>query len=202
MASPVVIVGVGALGSHLALLLRNIPNPIRVVDFDRIEQKNVLSQFHTKLGVGRNKVQGLQQAMLGMFGTKMEAIPHKLTPDNADAILGGAALVCDCTDSYEARQTIINYVKSKGIPCLHGAMSAGGTVGQVAWTEHFTPDKDNPDDPGGGATCEDGRNLPFHGLVSSWLAILAQRFLGKGEKRSFLILPTSVVYLAGESLKP
>ena len=146
MKPPIVIVGVGALGSHLGLLLRNWAcpvglYPIRVCDFDRVEKKNVMSQFHTTMGVGRNKAQAFQQALQGMFGVRVEAIPHRLTSDNAEALLGGAALVIDCTDNAEARRVIQGFVKPMGIPCLHGCLGAEGTIGRVVWTEQFKPDE-------------------------------------------------------------
>jgi len=128
---PVIIVGAGALGSHVILCGRNWPNPIRVVDFDRVEMKNTQAQFHSRMGMSRNKVQALQQAMQGMWGLKIEGIPHKLTLDNVGTVLGDAALVLDCTDNIEARQTIQGYVRAKGIPCLHGALSADGSFGRI-----------------------------------------------------------------------
>src|SRR5690606_29175647 len=86
----VVVVGVGALGSHVVQLGRSLPVQWKVIDDDRIEAKNLLAQFHTRLGVGKNKAQALQQAMQGMFGVKIEAIPHRLTADNTEALLGDA----------------------------------------------------------------------------------------------------------------
>ena len=76
--SKLVIVGVGALGSHLALLLRNAGVPLVLVDFDRVEAKNTMSQFHTRMGLGRNKAQALQQSLKGLFGLDATAIPHRL----------------------------------------------------------------------------------------------------------------------------
>ena len=58
----IVIVGVGALGSHLVLLGRNWSARFVVIDDDRVEQKNTQSQFHSRMGVGRNKAQAMQQA--------------------------------------------------------------------------------------------------------------------------------------------
>ena len=76
--STVVIVGVGALGSHLVLLARNWSAKLKLVDFDRVEQKNTQAQFHSKMGLGRNKAQALGQAMQGMFGLKVDSLPRKL----------------------------------------------------------------------------------------------------------------------------
>jgi len=196
MKPPIVIVGVGALGSHLGLLLRNWAcpvglYPIRVCDFDRVEKKNVMSQFHTTMGVGRNKAQAFQQALQGMFGVRVEAIPHRLTSDNAEALLGGAALVIDCTDNAEARRVIQGFVKPMGIPCLHGCLGAEGTIGRVVWTEQFKPDEAGE----GQATCENGEHLPFIGMVSSYLAQAAQRFFKTGERWAFQVLPDKVLRL-------
>lgn len=190
---PVVIVGVGALGSHVALFARNWRNALVLVDFDRIEQKNTAAQFHTVMGRGRNKAQALQQAMQGMWANKPAAIPYKLSKDNVEQLLGHAALVIDCTDNAEARRLIQGYVKAKGIPCLHGALSADGSLGRIVWTEHFTLDEEGAQ---GQATCEDGENLPFHGLVGAQLAIVAQRFLKTGERRSWQMVPTGIVRIA------
>lgn len=196
MKPPIVIVGVGALGSHLGLLLRNwaYPTglyPIRVCDFDRVEKKNVMSQFHTTMGVGRNKAQAFQQALHGMFASRVEAFPHKLTLDNVTTLLGGAALVIDCTDNAEARRVIQGFVKPMKIPCLHGCLGADGTIGRVVWTDQFKPDEAGE----GQATCENGEHLPFIGMVSSYLAQAAQRFLKTGERWAFQVLPDKVIRL-------
>ena len=58
-----VVVGTGALGSHAVLFLRNVDATLRLIDFDRVEQRNTASQFHAKGSVGKLKVQSLQQSM-------------------------------------------------------------------------------------------------------------------------------------------
>lgn len=190
--SKIVIIGVGALGSHTALFLRNIPG-IRVCDMDRIESKNILSQFHTAMGKGKNKAQAFQQALQGLFGIKVEANTNRLTRENAAAILGGADLVIDCTDNAEARRVIQGYVRTCRIPCLHGALAATGDFARIMWDEHFVLDEEGVV---GQATCEDGENLPFHGVVGSQMALVAQQFLKTGKKRSLQVTPTSVLRLA------
>ena len=192
MAKKIVIVGVGALGSHLALFARNLGD-LKVVDMDKIESKNILSQFHTNMAKGRNKAQAIQQAFQGLFGIKVDTNTNRLTKDNAKVILSGADLVIDCTDNAEARYVIRDFVRAAGVPCLHGALNADGNFARVVWDEHFVADVEGTP---GQATCEDGVNLPFHGLAGSYLAIVAQIFLATGKKMSFQILPTAVVRLA------
>jgi adenylyltransferase/sulfurtransferase len=180
----VVVVGAGALGSHFALLIRNHVD-LKVVDFDRVEAKNAMSQLHPLNSVGKNKALALQQTLKFLYGLKVEAIPHKLVPNNVREILEFADLVVDCVDNGEARRLIQGFCKMEKIPCLHGALAAGGQFGQVCWTEGFQAD----DAPAGAATCEDGEHLPFIATVSSLLALCVQGFVRKGEKRSFLVFP-------------
>lgn len=194
----VIIVGVGALGSHLVQFLRNEAN-LFVIDFDRIEAKNVLSQFHGKPGTGKSKVAALQQAMNFMWGVKVDGAGTKLVDNNVEALLGRdfkwpvgiarkADLVVDCLDNGEARRLVQGYVRQHNIPCLHGALAADGRFGRVIWDEHFVID----DATAGAATCEDGLHLPFIALVSSYLARSAQVFLNTTKKQGWSIAPTRV----------
>lgn len=189
----IVIVGVGALGSHLTLFARNWKGPLRIVDFDKVEQKNTQSQFHSKMGLRRNKAQAIQQSLQGLFGVKVDIIPHKLTDDNTDALLSGASLVIDCTDNAAARQTIQKFVRANNIPCLHGCLDAAGEFGRVVWDEYFVADVEGQE---GQATCEDGEALPFFALVAAQTAVIAQKFLDSGEKRSVQISPVGIMRLA------
>lgn len=189
----VVIIGVGALGSHVVLLARNWKSSLRIVDFDRIETKNTQSQFHSKMGLGKNKAQALQQALQGLFGIKVDAVPHKLVDDNTGAVLSEAALVIDCTDNAAARRVIQKHVRKHGIPCLHGALSADGIFGRIVWDEIFVLDEEGKE---GQATCEDGEQLPMFALAAAQIAVTAQRFLKDGTKQSFQVMPTGIVRLA------
>jgi molybdopterin/thiamine biosynthesis adenylyltransferase len=191
----ITIVGAGALGSHVALFLRNLHYDLKVVDFDKVEQKNLRSQFHTKLGLRRNKAQALAQAMQGMFGTKVESVPHKLSEDNAntDAILQDSLLVIDCTDNIKTRQLIQGYCLHVDCRCLHGALSADGTFGRIMWAEEFTPDAEGEE---GEATCEDGEALPFFALAASVMAGEVQSFLKTGKQRSFQVTPGCITRLS------
>lgn len=185
MTKLIVIVGVGALGSHVVQFLRSTAATLRVIDFDRVEQKNVLSQFHGKPSVGKAKVVALQQTMQFLFATKIETIPHKLVEDNAATLLGKADLVIDCLDNGEARRLVQAFVRRANVACVHGALAADGGFGRVVWDEHFVVD----DATGDGATCEDGEHLPFIGIVSAYLARSAQEYMKSGRKVSLQIAP-------------
>ena len=178
----IVIVGVGALGSHVALLLRNV-GQITIIDFDTIETKNVLSQMHAKTNLRKNKALAFQQTVNFLFGTKVDAIPHKLTKDNTTQLLKDATLVIDCVDNAEARTLIQTYVRAQKIACLHGALAPAATpFGLVQWDESFIIDSEAGM---GGATCEDGAQLPFIVTVAGFIAQAAQTYLTSSKKHGF-----------------
>jgi len=192
----VAIVGVGALGSHVVQFARNWKAHLVVIDHDRVEAKNIASQFHSHMGSGKQKAKALEASMSGLFRRPIAAFPVKLEGYNVSPLLKDVDLVIDCTDNLEARLLLQEYVKEHiyrhAIPCLHGCLSAAGDVARVIWTEHFTPD---PEGETGQATCEDGENLWFHGMAGAALAGVAQRFLADGKKMSFQITPTSFIRL-------
>ena len=120
----ILIVGVGALGSHVVQFCRSLGVNIRIVDFDRVEQKNVLSQFHGKPSVGKLKTEAVKGTMAFLFGMKVEVIPHKLTKDNDDQLLGKADLIVDCLDNGAARRLVQGFARRSHTPCIHGAMAS------------------------------------------------------------------------------
>jgi molybdopterin/thiamine biosynthesis adenylyltransferase len=179
MKKTITIVGVGALGSHVLLFLRNIDANFRVIDFDRIEQKNILSQFHGKPGLGRNKVQALEQLMNYLWGVKITAISCELNSLNDNVLLSKSDLIIDCLDNAEARHLVQNFARRTNTPCLHGALDASGTFGRVIWDESFIIDEDGAM---GAPTCEGGENLPFIAMVASHMARAIQVFLSSDKK--------------------
>lgn len=184
----VAIVGVGALGSHVAMLLRN-EAVLKVIDDDRVEQKNVLAQFHGKTGVGKSKTSSLSGTMQLLWGSRLSCVPHRLTSENDDQLLGSPRpdLIVDCLDNGASRRIVQGFARRSGVPCLHGALAPGGQFGRAVWDSEFTVD----DEAGlGAATCEGGEHLPFIALVSSYVALAAQRFLRDGIKRGFSVYET------------
>ncbi len=186
----VVIVGVGALGSHLVPLLRNCAKIVVAWDFDKIEAKNLMSQFHATTGLGKNKAVALQQSVNFLFKQKIGAVPHRLEEGNKDLLRNYHAsrldLVVDCVDNAATREVIQRYVRAEGVPCLHGALAENGEFGRVVWDEDFVIDSEAGL---GAATCEDGQHLPFISIVSSYLASSVQTFLDTGKKVGYSISP-------------
>jgi len=184
----ITVIGVGALGSHLVQALRNEDVVIKIIDFDRVEMKNVASQFHFKGSVGKKKVEALKQAMQFCYGRKVEIVRNKLTADNVEQLLGDADLLVDCLDNGEGRRLIQAFAHARGVECIHGALAADGGYGRVIWTESFVAD----DGATGESTCEDGEFLPFIEVVSSYLALAIQQYLRQDRKIGFSISPAGV----------
>lgn len=182
----ITVVGLGALGSHLIEFGRNLPVEFIGIDFDRVETKNLQSQFHSKMGVGRNKAQSIQQAMKGLYGMNVKGVPHKLTEQNTDALLAGSDVVVDCLDNAASRHIVQTFVREMDIPCLHGALAADGQFGSVLWDEMFRIDSEDVE---GQATCEGGEFLWFIVEVAATMVQVLQAYLNEGKKLNFHIHP-------------
>jgi len=188
----ITIVGAGALGSHMTLLLRNVDSPMQIVDFDKVEQKNVQAQFHTKMTLGRNKALSLQKSMQGMFGLKLKAVPNMLRAGNISEIFRDTHLILDCTDNIKTRLLIKEFADHHNMHCLHACLAADGAFARIIWSEDFVPDAESEE---GEATCEGGEHLPFYGMVASLAAGVVQMFLKNGKKMGFQLSPTSIMRL-------
>jgi len=186
----IIVVGVGALGSHVVQFVRSIPQiALTVIDDDRVEQKNVSSQFHPKQAVGRGKVLALQQTMSFLFSRRMVTVPHRLTSDNVETLLKDADLLVDCLDNAEARGLVQRYARRHEVACVHGALAADGSFGRVIWDGQFHIDQE----PGEGApTCENGEHLPFIAATAAHLALAIQRHLDDGAEVGFTLHPGGV----------
>ena len=188
----VVVVGVGALGSHVVQLGRSLPVEWKVIDFDRIEAKNLLAQFHTRMGMGKNKAQALQQLMQGLFGVKIDAVPHRLTADNTEALLGDAKLVVDCLDNAEGRTLVQQFVRAHDIACVHGALAPDGELGRVVWDHLFVIDSEATP---GQETCEGGEHLAFIAQTAATLTQAIALYVGDRRQVSTQLMPSQSMVL-------
>lgn len=186
----VTVVGVGALGSHLVQAIRNEKIDIKVLDFDRVESKNVMSQFYGKPSVGKLKVDGLKSTMDFLFKRAIATGSAKVVQDNIEVLIAKSGnLVVDALDNAASRVLVQQYVRRHGIPCVHGALAPDGQFGRVVWDDKFVIDSEVGV---GGATCEDGVHLPFITLTSALLARAVQVFIVTGRRVGYEITPSSV----------
>jgi molybdopterin/thiamine biosynthesis adenylyltransferase len=176
--------GAGALGSTAVTLCRTLPAKLSIVDFDRVESKNLLSQAFTRQAVGRNKAEALKLQLRTFYGVDATAYPVRLTAGNVATVAAGADLLVDCFDNAASRLVVRTFATAAGVPSVHAGLAADGTFGLVRWGERFAPDE--ADEPGQ-ATCVDGEHLPFIGLVAARLATVVARFVRTGERDDSLV---------------
>jgi hypothetical protein len=176
--------GVGALGSNAVVLCRNLPAELRLIDFDRVESKNLLTQAFTKPSVGKNKAEALKLQLANYHGVKSEAFGVRLEATNVESLCAPADLLVDCFDNAASRRLVSEFARRASKPLVHAALSGDGTFGLVRWEERFTADAEDQE---GQATCEGGENLPIIGVVASALARTVQDFLKTGKTRDVMV---------------
>lgn len=177
-AKRIAICGAGAVGSTLAdSLARQGFTNLRVIDFDRVEKRNLATQTYTTEDVGALKVQALKEQIFRATEVEIETLPKKLTPDNAAKLLKEVDLVIDGFDTSASRQAV-TAACGTSIPCLHVGLFPG--YGEARWNEGYRV----PADPPAEAPCDQplARNLVQ--LTCAVAAELALRFLRDGVKES------------------
>jgi hypothetical protein len=193
VAERIVICGIGALGSTAVQYLRNVAAELRLVDFDRVESKNLSAQWFVKQSLGKNKAEAARLQLANFYGAKAEAMGVRLGPHNAAQLLAGCTLAVDCFDNADSRIALSEAARAAAVPLVHAALAADGTFGLVRWDERFVADREDTE---GQATCEGGEHLPMIGLVGATLARTIQDFLTSAERRDFLISMSSVMRTA------
>jgi len=185
----IVFFGVGALGSHAAILCRSLPADLVLVDFDRVEDKNLLAQAYVKQSLGRNKAEALRLQLLNLHGVSSQAYPVRVDQTNVASLAEAADLLVDCFDNRDSRLVLSDHARATGTPLVHAAISADGSFGLVRWDERFTPDAEDAE---GQATCEAGEHLPFIGLVSAALARVVLEWSATGLRRDLMVATTDI----------
>ena len=170
----IAICGVGALGSTAVLFCRNIDATLRLIDFDRVESKNLLAQWFVKQSVGKNKAEALRLQLSNFHGIKVEAFGVRVVDNNVAELLGPCDLVVDCFDNHDSRTLLSTYARDNDKPLVHAALSGDGTFGLVRWDARFEADREDEE---GQATCEGGEHLPLIGVLGATVARTIQDFV-------------------------
>jgi molybdopterin-synthase adenylyltransferase len=183
--SRVVIVGCGATGSAMALLLaRSGVGMLRILDRDYVEPSNLQRQSLFDENDARQSVPKAIAAarQIARFNSQIALEPHvvDLIPANVDSLLGGCHLILDGTDNFETRYLINDYAVKNSVAWIYSA-----AVGSYAVTMNMLPGETAclacmfPESPRGTVeTCETAGILNSAvNLVSSIAATEALKFL-------------------------
>ncbi len=127
-----IVIGAGALGSPAATYLAAAGvGRVGVVDGDWVELSNLARQpLHYTPDIDAQKAESAAQK-LGVLNTDItvEPYPVEVDSDNVDAIVLGADVVLDCTDSFATRYLVNDACCAAGVALVEaGALGFGGMV--------------------------------------------------------------------------
>ncbi|MCL2090834.1 MAG: ThiF family adenylyltransferase [Micrococcales bacterium] len=132
-AARVLVVGLGGLGSPVALYLAAAGvGTVGLADFDTVDESNLQRQVvHGTADTGRAKVDSAADRLAALDpGVQVVRHPAGLTSDDATPVVAAYDVVVDCTDSFEARYLINDTCLALRTPWVHG--SVWQLHGQVA----------------------------------------------------------------------
>ena len=131
---PLTVCGAGALGANLVeSLARTGFARLRVIDRDRVEERNLSTQPYHRSDVGARKAQILANNLYRALGVRVEARAEELNERNAGKLLDG--LVVDAFDNSASRRAVKEACEAKGLACLHAGLAAD--YAEVIWNEHY-----------------------------------------------------------------
>jgi adenylyltransferase/sulfurtransferase len=167
-----------------ALLVRAGVGTLRLIDRDYVEESNLQRQLlYTEADAcaGLPKAEAARRQLLeANSGVRIEALVADLNPEDADELLGGADVILDGTDNFEARLLINDYAVRENIPWIYGA-----AVGSYGIAMPILPGDSScfrciyPEPPSGvQPTCETAGVLgPVTSLIGSIQAMEAMKIL-------------------------
>ena len=111
-AAKVAIVGLGGLGSNVALWLARLGvGQLLLYDFDKVELSNLNRQYYFLEDVGQYKAIALLRHLKAVnpYGNYQSRVV-RLTEDNLAELLSEAHIVCEALDKPEAKALLVNGV--------------------------------------------------------------------------------------------
>ena len=197
----VIVVGAGALGSPVATYLAAAGvGHIGVVDEDVVELSNLGRQpLHFSPDIGLPKASNAVVKLSALNPeVQVDQYPVRLEAGNAEAIVMGASLVVDCSDSFETRYLVNDACCAQDVPLVEA-----GVLGLTGLVMAIRPGRSAcyrcafPTEPVGAPSCREAGVLgAIAGVVGSIQALEAIKLLaGVGEP-----LLDTILHIDGASL--
>lgn len=178
---PVTVCGAGALGANITEnLARSGFGCLRVIDRDRIEERNLSTQPYYRSDVGAYKAKMLTNSLYRALGVQIDGRSKELASANAAQMLDGSAIVIDTFDNSVGRQAVKDYCTHAQLPCLHVGLAAD--YAEVIWNEIYRVPSPANDD-----ICDYplARNLVMLAVAVACEVIVM--FVTTGEQQSFTV---------------
>ena len=125
LASKVLLVGAGGLGSPAALYLAAAGvGTLGIVDFDVVDESNLQRQvLHSTDRVGMRKTESATRT-IGALNPDVRVVTHDemLVADNVARLIEGYDVVLDGTDTFETRYLLNDAAVIAGIPVVHASV--------------------------------------------------------------------------------
>lgn len=123
----VLLVGVGGLGSPIALYLTGAGvGTLGLIDDDKVSISNLQRQIlYNEAEVGSSKAEQAHERLQALNSEiQIESYPFRLTPDNAEEIIGAYDMVVDGCDNFSTRYLINDTCLKMNKIYVYGAIRA------------------------------------------------------------------------------
>lgn len=182
-ASAVLIVGLGGLGSPVAMYLAAAGvGRLLLADFDDVDLSNLQRQIlHTSDRIGLAKTASAQATLAALNPeVALVAVRERLTDDLLYDLVGRVDLVVDCCDNFATRFAVNRACVTAGVPLVSGAAirlegqvtAFSGRPGEACYQCLYPPDGATDD------TCTaNGILAPVVGIIGSLQATEAIKIL-------------------------
>ncbi len=177
----ITVCGAGALGANLVeSLARQGFAALKVIDRDRIEERNLSTQPYYATDVGAFKAKILANSLYRALGAKVDARGEELTATNAAKLLKDAELIVDTFDNSGARRAVKDYCDAARVAGLHVGLASG--YAEVVWNDIYRVPSAAQDD-----VCDYplARNLVMLTVAVACESII--RFVAGSARHSFTI---------------
>ncbi len=209
LAARVLVIGLGGLGSPVALYLAAAGvGSLVLADFDTVDLSNLQRQIiHSTPDLGEQKVASARNSLLAINpDVQITSIAARLTPDEIRREVEAADIVVDCTDNFAVRYAINEACWHTGTRLVSGA--AIRFEGQLLVIDPGLPDspcyrclyQEAPDTELDCATT--GIAAPVVGTIGTLQALeVIKLLLGIGESLVGYLLTFDAKYMLWQKLK-
>jgi molybdopterin/thiamine biosynthesis adenylyltransferase len=122
----VMVVGLGSIGSYVALGLQKSEYKLVLVDFDVVEKANLNVQLYGNHQIGDTKASALRNILYDVFNSKNEIEIHEAKFEDCYERISKVPFIFLCVDSIDARKKITNIIRKEFNPTVFIDCRSGG----------------------------------------------------------------------------